>query len=403
MKIAIFHDDFSICGGGEKLVALLAKCLNECGQEADIITYDVSEETRKIIPEKTRIIRLNTADYPTEDSIKRLLFSKVDVSADYDFFVFSGHSCLCASRKHKPNLLYCHKSPRSDPVITSTAGDGKNLTSQAINSSFIERSWERLYCLKNAITPKPLPEFVSRKVDAVRVILAYSFTLRDLIYLLYQPTHRDNLRNVEKVIVNSSHIREKANVFYERDAAVIYPPVETGKYFYRKPENYWISINRITPLKRIELQLLAFEQLPDERLLIVGDWENKRYFEMLQTMKPDNVEFAGVLPEKELIEKTAASKGGLFTALDEDFGMAPVEIMAAGKAVIVPREGGCVETVLDGKTGLLLDGITPEKIVEAVKEINRNPTKYNSDSCIRQARKFDVRIFIEQMKRQILH
>lgn len=97
-------------------------------------------------------------------------------------------------------------------------------------------------------------------------------------------------------------------------------------------------------------------------------------------------------------------KGLIFTAKDEDFGLVPVEAMASGKPVIAPNEGGCRETIIDGKTGILIDDIENniDKVINAIKVIEKNPEKYKNN-CLKQAKKFNENKFISEIIKEINH
>ncbi len=105
------------------------------------------------------------------------------------------------------------------------------------------------------------------------------------------------------------------------------------------------------------------------------------------------------MTEEELIQLYARCKGFITTSIDEDFGMAPVEAMASGKPVIGVREGGCLETLVDGLTGLLVNPDVSE-FVNAIKIISREPSKFK-EKCIEQSKKFDVDFFLNQMKKEL--
>lgn len=106
MKIAIFHDYFRVLGGAEKLVLIMAKSLG-----ADIITSEFNEDCIKDPEFKNlKIITLgNLSKFPsTLPFMCRRRFSKCDFSKEYDYFIFSGNFSIYASKKHRPNVWYCH-------------------------------------------------------------------------------------------------------------------------------------------------------------------------------------------------------------------------------------------------------------------------------------------------------
>jgi glycosyltransferase involved in cell wall biosynthesis len=104
----------------------------------------------------------------------------------------------------------------------------------------------------------------------------------------------------------------------------------------------------------------------------------------------------GSVSEEKLLELYATCKGHITTALDEDFGMTPVEAMASGKPTVAVKEGGYLETVLDGVTGLLVDPDVPS-IVSAIKEVSSDPVKFK-DACIKRAKEFDVSTMLRKMR-----
>ena len=142
--------------------------------------------------------------------------------------------------------------------------------------------------------------------------------------------------------------------------------------------------------------------MPDEKLLIVGGFARgdhaARYARNLVKDLPENVKILGEIPEKELIELYSQCKGHICTAMDEDFGMTPLEAMASGKAVVGVNEGGYRETITDS-TGILVNPCI-EEIVQALKLISANPGQYR-DACIERAKKFDLPVFSENIRKII--
>lgn len=416
-KIAIIHDDFSISGGGEKLVSIMADSLLKNGYETEIYTFALSENTKKMIPGHLKIHTLKEKKtVSNDDTIKRFLFSELSLKDKFDFFIFSGHSSLCAAKLNKPNMLYCHNLPKSEPnfpkahpyemidggvnpqnMLVLNEDDVQTYLSSVKEVNFFDRWWRKLYVLKMKYRKEPiLPEFIANKIDALRFILNRTMRINSFKFLSYQSTHKENLREIDRVVTNSNNIKIKVRKKYKRDSEIIYPPIETSLYKYLPHRDYWVSINRVVPLKRIELQLKAFALIPDEHLYIVGDIENKEYFDYLQSIKPPNVNFLGAINEDEKISLLSESIGFIFTAHDEDFGMAVVEAMASGKPVIAPNEGGCMETVIHDKTGLLIAKMDEHKLVDAIREIRRRPESFK-DACIKRAREFDAFYFIKKI------
>jgi len=180
--------------------------------------------------------------------------------------------------------------------------------------------------------------------------------------------------------------------------------METSKFHYEKTGDYWFSVSRLITHKRIDMQIEAFKKLPDEKLIIVGSYEKSRHFKQyadyIKNIKPENVEILHWIKQEDIIDLYSNCKGFITTAQDEDFGMTPLEAMASGKPVIAPNEGGYKETVIDGITEKLIDNINTEKLVEAIREIGKNPIMYK-DACLERAKRFDTKIFIEKIKEQI--
>lgn len=353
MKIAIFHDYFGAIGGGEKLVLMLAKYFN-----ADVITTDLNiESIKKMGYSDTHIISLgNTSKVPPLKQISAsLLFATCDFSKKYDFFIFSGNWAYFAAKKHKPNLYYCHTPTRAFYDLYDTF-----LMRQPFIVSVFFRIWVRLH--------RPASEYY--------------------------------LSHVCKIATNSKNTLQRINKYFQRDAEVIYPPVETSKFTCKEYGNFWLSVNRLYPEKRVELQIDAFREIPEEKLIIVGGYSEgdhaKSYAKNVINNLPENVKLLGEVSEAELLDLYSRCKGFICTAMDEDFGMTPVEAMASGKPVVAVNEGGFKETVVDGKTGLLINADV-QSVMEAVKFISREPESYRN-SCIEQAKHFDLSIFNEKIK-----
>jgi glycosyltransferase involved in cell wall biosynthesis len=202
------------------------------------------------------------------------------------------------------------------------------------------------------------------------------------------------------IIANSICAQERVKKYLGRSSRVIYPPVDISRFRFEEYGDFWLSVNRLYPEKRIELQIEAFRQLPEEKLIIVGGYaeadRSSRYASDLLKKFPKNVILVGNVPEDQLILLYARCKAFIITSREEPFGMAPVEAMASGKAVVGMKEGGCLETVIDGSTGLLVEPDV-DKIVKAISIISKEPARF-MDKCVEQAGRFNVDIFLNKMK-----
>lgn len=356
MRIVIFHDYFGAIGGGEKTVLTLARALN-----ADVVTTDInSEAIEKMGFGDINIISLGeTIKLPPLKQISASIrFAHCDFSDKYDFFILSGEWVVFAARKHHPNLWYCYT-----PV----------------------RAFYDLYAT-----------FLSRQSFIVRPLFRLWVTI-------HKPIYRHFTGYVDKIIAISENTRRRIENYLHRESIVIYPPIDVSKYTFKCYGDFWLSVNRLYPEKRLELQIEAFRQMPEEKLIIIGSYAKgdhaSKYAERIKHGLPKNVELYGEVTEEELIDLYARCKGCITTAIDEDFGMTPIEAMAAGKPVIAVKEGGYLESVVDGVTGMQVEADV-ENILKAIGIIS-GKTEVYKDACCERAKRFDKSIFVKRMKEVI--
>jgi len=205
------------------------------------------------------------------------------------------------------------------------------------------------------------------------------------------------------MVCNSENVKRRVKKYLHRDAVVIHPPTDTDSFSYKKAENYWLSVNRLLKPKRIEIQLEAFRKLPNEKLILVGSYEEgaqqfEGYKKHLESIKPNNVDMRFWATDKELKNLYAECKGFITTAKDEDFGMTAVEAMASGKPVIAPNEGGYKESVIHNKTGVLIDDINSNKLTEAIRLLSSQDLHEYKDVCQTRAKQFDTEKFITKIR-----
>lgn len=168
---------------------------------------------------------------------------------------------------------------------------------------------------------------------------------------------------VNEFVANSHYIAQRIKKCYNRTATVIYPPVDVDKFYVSdKKDNYFITVSRLVPYKRIDLVVEAFNELKLP-LLIIGEGPAKKY---LKSIANKNITFLGYQTFDKMREYLAKARGFVFSA-EEDFGIVNVEAQSAGIPVIAYGKGGALETVVDNKTGLFFYRQKVPHIVDAMK------------------------------------
>jgi glycosyltransferase involved in cell wall biosynthesis len=363
MRIAIFHNFMDNIGGAEIVCLTLARELN-----ADLYTTNIDEDKIRKMGFEDVLPRINSIgkvprEAPFRQQVTFMKFRKLNLSGKYDFFIIGGDWAISAAVNNKPNLEYFH-SP-------------------------LNEIWEFRNYIRKSLKPwiKPIYQIWTNYVR--------------ILYKKY-------FKHVQKRVCNSHNTLNRIKKYLNSDARIIFPPVDTNKYYFEKSKDFWLSVNRLTAHKRIDIQLKAFKKLPEQKLIIIGSYENSRSFlqekRYLEKILPPNVEIISWADDKKLKELYSTCKGFITTAKDEDFGMTAIEAMASGKPVIAPNEGGYKESIINGKTGILINNINEGNLVNEIKnldrELKKNPNKYK-DNCIKQAKKFDVANFIRQILEEI--
>jgi glycosyltransferase involved in cell wall biosynthesis len=201
-------------------------------------------------------------------------------------------------------------------------------------------------------------------------------------------------QNVDRFLAISRTVAGRIRKYYRRDATVIYPPVNCDAFQLppARVEDYYLVVSRLIPYKRIDLAVDAFTRL-GMRLKIVGS--GGRDLPALRARASRNVEFVGRVSDAELKQLYAGSRGLVFPG-EEDFGIAPLEANASGRPVIAFAAGGALDTVLDGRTGVLFERQEVDCLVAAVRRAEQ--IAWEPDKLRAHARQFDRQVFREQLR-----
>lgn len=201
---------------------------------------------------------------------------------------------------------------------------------------------------------------------------------------------------VNAYAANSAFIARRIKKVYGRDAEVIYPPVSVPPVLNRRPkEDFFLTASRLVPYKNIHAIVSAFEHLPNEQLIVVGDGPEAQ---RLRELAGRNVVLAGFLPDGELRALMGAARAFIFAA-EEDFGIAPVEAQAEGTPVIALGRGGVRESVLiddPEPTGLFFSTAEPVAITAAVQAFIAREGEFDPERCHANALRFSLPRFIEE-------
>ena len=204
-------------------------------------------------------------------------------------------------------------------------------------------------------------------------------------WLLHRLRQWDRLsaERPDLLIANSSFIRARIGKIWRREAEVLHPPVRQDDLAPSAERGgHFLAIGRFVPYKRMERIIQAFAQMPQQRLVAIGDGPLRKGLTV-----PANVTLRDPVPRAELAQELGRARALVFAA-EEDFGITPVEALAAGTPVIALAKGGVLDTVEDGVTGILFDDPTPAGIARAVERFEAQEGGFRRALLIERARRF---------------
>lgn len=372
-KTLVLHDTFLYKGGGERLVLMIANVL-----EADIASwffspgsYNLREQGFKWamiplmpwfflheftwMPRKMAFIFKNGLRH---FGLKWAFSMNVRKLRDtYDTVILSG-DCLSATRhfEGKKVLYYCHTIPRY---------------------LFDQR------------------EQYEQKVPKI-ILYPYRF-----LTSLFRKAYLRDLGKIEYLLTNSKNTQKRIKTFTDRDAEILYPPVDTDFFCpadTQQEKNYFLSFARLSSIKRVDRIVAAFQKMPEERLIITygkNDPERQNIGKMTEGYT--NIEMRESPSDIELRDLIRGARATIYIPVDEDFGMSPVESMSCGTPVIGVNDGGLKESIIDGKTGILIEPRCEiSDITDAVKKIKTLPNI--SEACLERAYDFSLISFQKKLR-----
>lgn len=206
--------------------------------------------------------------------------------------------------------------------------------------------------------------------------------------------------NVDFFISISKHISNRLKIIYQRESEIIYPSIDYKKYSNKilNKCNYYVAASRFVPYKKIDLVIKVFNELPNKKLIIIGDGE--RFDEYKNYSQSNNIQFLGWVSEEKKITIFTRAKALIYPAY-EDFGIVPIEAQACGTPVIGYGKGGLLDTVITKgrcKTGIFFKYQTKASLKNAIYNFEKKESDFLSLNCRKNAKRFDHLYFKESIK-----
>lgn len=353
VAMAIYYDFIEAVGGAEQVTIELANHLKE-----DIIVSGVNKSSLELLPSiDGGLISLGTlSSIPLWKTYKSIVtFERVKSVGSSRVNLYSGSNALVAV-KHSAankNYYYCHTPPRF-------AYD--------------------------------LYDFYQNNLPAYQAFILKYFA--KYVRRKYEPA----LASMDRIYSNSLNVQKRLKEYLGYDSEVVYPPIKTEGYKYSKQQGYYLSTARLENYKRVELIVEAFLKMPDKKLKISSGGSLLSKLRNLVRSAP-NIEVLGWVSDESLKKLVSESIATIYIPIDEDFGMSPVESMAAGKPVLGVNEGGVAETVLHCETGWLCQARPcVEDVIEGIHYLGVERAEKMRKDCEERASYFEPEQFYSKMK-----
>jgi glycosyltransferase involved in cell wall biosynthesis len=372
LKYAILHAFFkSDCkGGGEKLIFAMRDYYKAAlyAGAIDLINWNPNQKSDSFVqalwdPQYVFKYLHQESQIPFWKKIKRQLFFKfspmIKELNDYDVVFFSGNIALAQGRITKPKkILYCHTTPRP---FTDQLDENLSRTPWIFKGLF--------------------------KLFAKLVVAQYT----------------SDCKKMDLIISNSSNIQNRLKTYTGIDSTVIYPAVDTSRFKWIEQGDYFISYARLESIKRIELIVEAFAQMPDQKIIFCSTGPLKSWLaNTIVERGLTNISFEGLVSDERLAELVGKSRAGIYIPVNEDAGITQIEIMAAGKPVIGVDEGALPDTVLHQQTGIIINANPKVKdLLNAVNELTSEKAMSMKEACFNHAKTYDQSVFFDKMNLEV--
>ena len=207
---------------------------------------------------------------------------------------------------------------------------------------------------------------------------------------------RRDADNVDHFIASSRVTQERIRSMYQRDATVIYPPINVAEFHVADTiEPYFLVVSRLLPYKRVDIVIEACNRL-NLPLVVIGDGPDRM---RLQRMAGPTVTMCGRLPRRDVLKHLAVCQA-LIMPGEEDFGLTPLEANASGRPVIAYQAGGALETVIEGQTGWFFAEQSPAALVSVLRRVTQE-MPLHTQVLRAHALRFDIESFQSAIKHML--
>ena len=358
--VAIFHDNFAQDGGAERVAEELHRILIKQSPSTQLLST-LSAEERLSPYLRTANIRNTWMQWlPARGRLFRAYFLLYPFAIDHvDLSEFSlvVSSCFGYAKgiRRRPNALhicYCHTPMRW--------------------------IWRR-------------QDYLARENNSSIKGLLLAFPLRWLKSWELRAAARPDF-----YIANSSTVAIRLFKAFGVNATVIHPPIDTARFapppgvLIDKPENFYLVLSRLVPYKRFDLAIEACTRTK-RRLIVIGDGPDRA---RLEAMAGPTVTFLG-RASNEIVNDHARRCRALLFPGEEDFGMTPLEVNAAGRPVVAYRAGGAMETIKEGVNGIFFDTPDANALIAAIDRLESKV--WDEEEIQQHAQGFDRSVFEQRI------
>lgn len=348
-KNLIIHDYFENFGGGEKLVKILYET-----KKFDLVygfkNYDIIKKFKLV----KNSLSLNNWKIPTffkKIYIKKI-FENYSVNEKYKNVIFSGnYSIFAKTNINSKKIFYCHSLPK------------------------IFFYFNKFYSRKNF----------------------FFWIVNKLFKKKFKKEYIQRLKKMDLILCNSAYTRKEIKKKINLNAKVIYPPIELNKFKWISQKKYFISNNRHVIGKNNHIIINTFKNFPNIDIYFTSTGPQNTFLKKI-AKGYNNIKFTGLLSEKKYAKLIGNSSASINISNLEDFGMAALESLSAGKPSIAINESGYLETIKNNYNGFVINkNRINTELHNLLKKIDYNKLNEMRENCEKSVRKFSSVNFIKNI------